>query len=387
MTTSAAVIHERRADIDSLRVFALALLIVYHVLLAYSGTDFWRVRSVHGGYWADYVIALVRPWRLPLVFLVGGVAARFMIERSALGAFAWERASKLLVAFVFAVLVLVPPQRFVLLDNEGLAHGMSYWDYLTGDAMRVQSAWGVPLPDFAHAWFLPYLFLYSVLAAFVWRFAPGAMRFLQRRLEAAPVLLIVAGAMAWLAFVLSVILPIEQPTNILLTERSGHLLFAPAFLIGFLLGKSAGFRTKLDTAKLPLFGVVLVLALCNVGAAWLHLNAYHADPALWTAVRGCFGAAALFGVLAFGAWAWSRPSPALTYASDAILPVYLMHQTVLVMVGDTVVPQHWPLPMEMTTLLASTLAAPLVIYHLLVRGNPPLRRLFGLRPLRRSESG
>src|SRR5262245_35841646 len=168
---ASAIAKDRRADIDYLRTGALLLLIVYHVLLVFN-TDWWRVKSEHAGHWADYLINVLTPWRMALVFMIGGMAARFMIERARPGAFVVERASKLLTAFVFAVVVLIPLQRYVRLDNDGSAP-MSYLEFLLTRGRHSVQSFGVWLPDFANAWFLPYLFIYSAVAALIWRITPG----------------------------------------------------------------------------------------------------------------------------------------------------------------------------------------------------------------------
>jgi peptidoglycan/LPS O-acetylase OafA/YrhL len=121
-----AALTGRRADVDALRACALLLLIVYHLLLIYTGREFWRVNSTYHGYWADYLLNALTPWRMSMVFFIGGVAVRFMLVREKTGAFIAERASKLLVAFVFAVVVLIPPQRFVRLDNMGVENTPTY---------------------------------------------------------------------------------------------------------------------------------------------------------------------------------------------------------------------------------------------------------------------
>ena len=92
----------------------------------------------------------------------------------------------------------------------------------------------------------------------------------------------------------------------------------------------------------------------------------------------------IFAVLAFGTWALSRPSRALTYATDAILPVYLMHQTVIVFAAYVIAPLSWPVGIELVFLLVAASAGPLLVYHLLVQEIALLRFMFGLRPLRRA---
>ncbi|HYD71679.1 MAG TPA: acyltransferase [Candidatus Binatia bacterium] len=382
MPVSGAILpHERRADIDALRVGALLLLILYHLLLIYSGLDVWRVNA-HQGYWADYIITLLRPWRLALVFFVGGVAVRFMLEKKPFGSFMADRASKLLTAFVFAVIVLVPPQRYVRLDEAGQATP-GYLDYLLHRAPYVETSLGFPLPEFSHAWFLPYLFFYSAIAALLWRFLPRLFGAMQRAVESAPALLIVAAAALWFSLFTAAIEPTHPPTNMLVDDLIGHLRWGIVFLAGVLLGRSAAFWAKLDAQKWRIWLAMALLTPLNVGLLWLHLHDVMQDPAMWRAVRGFYGGVALFGILAFAHWAVRKPSPALRYASDAILPVYLLHQTCLVMAADIVVKLEWPAPIEFTVLLVATMLIPITIYQLFVRHWMPVRVLFGLRPKHR----
>ncbi len=379
--SSAVLPQDRRADIDALRVGALVLLILYHLLLVYSGMDVWRVNA-HEGYWADYIITLLRPWRLALVFFVGGVAVRFMLEKKPFGSFMADRASKLLTAFVFAVIVLVPPQRYVRLDDMGQMTP-SYFDYLLHQAPYVETSLGFPLPEFSHAWFLPYLFLYSAIAAALWRFLPRVFAAMQRVLESAPALLIVATAALWFSLFTSAIEPAHPPTNMLVNDLVGHLRWGVVFLAGVLLGRSAVFWDKLDAEKWRIWAVMVLLTPLNVGLLWLHLHEVMQDPTMWRAVRGFYGGVSLFGLLAFAHAMVRKPSPALRYASDAILPVYLLHQTCLVMAADLVVKQHWPTPVEFTVLFVATMVVPVTIYQLFVRHWMPVRVLFGLRPKHR----
>lgn len=376
-----AAFSGRRADVDALRALALFLLIIYHVLLIYTGREFWRVNSSHHGFWADYLLNALTPWRMGLVFFIGGVAVRFMLAHAKLGAFIAERASKLLVAFVFAVIVLIPPQRFVRLEEMGYSgKELSYGRYFSENAPNAIHAWGLQGPDLAHAWFLPYLFVYSVIAALLWRFAPRAVEAAQRAIERAPLAVTVAAIMALFAFTSAYVIPRVPVSGLILADFAAHTGFLPVFLLGVLLGRSSVFTEKLDNAKVRLWiATALALALSSV-LMWLYLHEAINAPEIWLAVRGSYGAMMLFSVLAFGYWALNRPSRFLDYASDAILPVYLMHQTSLVVMGDIITKQRIGLLPEALLLVTSAILLPLLVYHFLVRGFAPLRVLFGLRP-------
>lgn len=57
---------ERRYDLDWLRVIAFGFLIFYHIGMFYV-TWGWHVKSPHAGPWLEPVMALINPWRLPLL--------------------------------------------------------------------------------------------------------------------------------------------------------------------------------------------------------------------------------------------------------------------------------------------------------------------------------
>ncbi len=374
----------RRADVDHLRVLALALLIIYHVLLIYTGREFWRVSSEHHGYWADYLLNVLTPWRMSLVFLIGGIAVRFMLSRPSFGAFVQERAARLLTAFVFAVIVLVPPQRFVRLDELGAGANQDYFGYLIHEAPFAVSFFGVHVPQFAHAWFLPYLFIYSTLIGALWWGAPKLFAAIQSGIARVHVGIWIGVTMAWFTF-LEIKRIQTAGDHLFFSDTQAHLKFLPLFVFGVMIGRNAEFSRQLDGIKVPLWITTGALIIISGALEWLFLHDRMGDTP-WLAARGLYGGAMLFSVLAFGHWALNRPNKASRYAADAILPIYLMHQTALIITADAIVSRGWPLPIEMSALLLATTLIPLAVYHVFVRRTPWLRFLFGLRPQLREQA-
>ena len=93
-----------------------------------------------------------------------------------------------------------------------------------------------------------------------------------------------------------------------------------------------------------------------------------------------------FAVFAWGRWAFSKPARGLAYATDAILPVYLMHQTVLVVGAYELGVTNWPVSIALPFLIVMSFGLPLLIYHLIIRRVPFLRFLFGVKALTRDPS-
>ncbi len=90
VTAKSAGPMSRRHDIDTLRVIAFALLIVYHVGMVYvAGWDF-HIKSPHQQAWLQWPMVAVNRWRMPLIFMLSGIALALSLPglRSAGGGWA-----------------------------------------------------------------------------------------------------------------------------------------------------------------------------------------------------------------------------------------------------------------------------------------------------------
>jgi surface polysaccharide O-acyltransferase-like enzyme len=72
----------------------------------------------------------------------------------------------------------------------------------------------------------------------------------------------------------------------------------------------------------------------------------------------------------------------LAYASEAFLPFYILHQTIVFAIGYYVVPLDMPALAKYLVISLSALAATLLVYEVAIRRVPLIRWLFGMRPAR-----
>ena len=366
----------RRHDLDWLRVGALGLLIITHVTYVYRTTG-WRIHSEHAGLWGDLLVEAMAPWRMTLVFFIGGVATRFMLQSHDLGSFVANRFLRLGVPFVMAVLLLVPVMWWVT-DPESHAYG--YLQYVWHTPLHAHTVYKFHLPDFGHVWFLSYLLVYALAAGLAWRFAPKAWRSAEAFTERAPTWAILIALAV--VFVLSdaVMRPVFGRTDMFIDDPAGHMRCLPPFLLGVMVARSNAFWSKLGAARGWLLPVALGLATAAlVMAARDTLSGHTLPPAQSGTADGIYGAAALLAILAWGQSLLNRPSPHLAYFSDAIMPVYLMHQVVIVVVGVQLLRMGLPGWVEFPLLLGATALIPLAIYHAAIRRFDPLRLVFGLK--------
>ena len=87
----------------------------------------------------------------------------------------------------------------------------------------------------------------------------------------------------------------------------------------------------------------------------------------------------LLAILGFGSQHLNRNNRFLNYANEAVLPFYILHQTVIITIGFYVV--QWNIGIGLKYLIISTTSfiAIMLIYELLVRRINVLRFLFGMR--------
>jgi peptidoglycan/LPS O-acetylase OafA/YrhL len=83
----------------------------------------------------------------------------------------------------------------------------------------------------------------------------------------------------------------------------------------------------------------------------------------------------------------SFSTPFLKYANEAVLPFYILHQTVVLSMSYFVV--QWAIPdlLKWAIILMASFAIAMTMYEFLVRRWNMMRMLFGMKPKPRSSLG
>ncbi len=99
---------QRRYDIDALRSIAMFLLIFYHLGISFTSIapqiSFVQNKRVADGIWP--LLNLMNSWRIPLVFLIAGVALRLSFRKRTKMQIFKERTKVLGLPWLFGTLVL-----------------------------------------------------------------------------------------------------------------------------------------------------------------------------------------------------------------------------------------------------------------------------------------
>jgi glucan biosynthesis protein C len=375
---------ERLYFLDWLRIVALALLVPYHVGMYYV-TWGWHVKSPWAGSALEPWMRLSAPWRMSLLFLVAGAATAFMLRSEGpSGAWLRQRAKRLLLPLLAGMLVIVPPQSYWQVVQQS-GYGGDYLDFLRlyfGGHAGFRDADGhrLLLPTWNHLWFLPYLFCYTLVLWGLLRRWPQALETLARgagRVLQGPGLL--ALPVLALALVRWTLGPHFSITHALVDDVFAHAQYGPLFVLGAALAVQGRLWPAMERQRWP--------ALCIALAAWALLLATDGVDVL--AVRRLAYATqqwcAIVAAVGFAHRHLNVDSAARRWLTEAVFPVYVLHQTLIVLGAMALAPLALRPALEGPVLVGGTLALGLLGF-MAARPWPVLRPWLGLGPLRRASA-
>jgi glucans biosynthesis protein C len=356
----------RRYDLDALRVLAVLLLIVFHSARVFDVFDPFYVKNPETSdalSWA--VVAFLNPWHMPLLFVLAGAATWLALGHRGAKAYIGERARRLLIPFLFGVLLVVPPQAFLASrfrgDDGSVASFLGdYWT-VEGDLTGYDGSF-TP----AHLWFIGFLFIFSLVALplFVrWHGRRPRTRWL---LFAMPLVLVAANELP---------APNDGPQNpwySLALFVAGFLLLADERAEGVV---QRCWRPLLAAAVVTMTMAMLVWS-SGTGDGWRDGSPVDVGFSVLEEANTWLWVLALLGA---GKALLGSPIRGLRYASEASFPFYVLHQTVIVAVAFVVVGWNLGVWQKFTTVALASLVLTLLLYELVVRRTGSTRFLFGMK--------
>lgn len=342
----------RRYDIDWLRVIAIGLLLVYHVAIGFQpwGTMLGFITNKES--WPSLWIpmSMLNVWRIPLLFFVSGMGVFFSMQKRNWIQLMAERATRILVPYVFGMFVIVP-----------------IYIYLWQAYHKIDGNYTF---NPGHLWFLwnivVYVAVLSPLFFYLKKNEKGRAAMAIRKIFSTPLgFLLVIGA-----FIAEVMIVKPVPYELYATTTHGFVLGFMAFFFGFCFVFSG--RRFLELL-VQWRWVFLVVAAVLVVARLAYLKASVPGYLLVTEAE-CW----IFSVLAFGHMYLNRGGKALTYLSQAAYPVYILHMVFLYLGSLLIFPLDIPVVSKFAAVLFFTFGGCFGLYEVIRRVNL-LRPVFGLK--------
>ena len=379
---------DRQYYIDWLRAGAMFFLVFYHTGRLFD-LEPWHIKNLESSFAIHVFNRTLDIWQMPLFFLLAGAAVWFSIGKRSRREFARERFLRLFVPLIFGMLIIVPPQVYFerVFDGDFTGSFLAWYPNTFHGTYQMGSADGNL--SWHHLWFLAYLFVFSlILLPLFWY-----LRREDKKSHISRIALFLAkpGAIFLLAIPLVIynltLRPIYGYGNQnLINDWANFLFYITVFFYGFLIVAdsrivqvihknrfTALFAAIVCTVALYLLETdILVLPETIAGKDWIILlTLYAIDCWLW-----------LLAILGIGRQLLNFTNRVLRYASDAVLPVYILHQTIIITLGFYVIQWHTAVAVKYFFIATATLLSSLGIYEIVRRINVT-RFLFGIKTRKR----
>jgi glucan biosynthesis protein C len=358
----------RRWDIDWLRLLATLLLFYIHPARIFYLWDPFYVKNDQLSALASWLSLFIDHWHMPLFFVLAGAASWFALRRRTGGQYALERLKRLLVPFIFGFLVIVPPQLYFAVRHQRPEYAESYLQFYP----RFFDPGFTGGIDMGHLWYILYLFLFSLIALplFLYLQRDSGQRVLGKvtGFLARPGMIFVPVILPMLAIAA---LPHFYPNPV---------YYIAYFILGYLLIADERFGKAIDRHKL----IALVLGVV-LFVAWMALvtsGVIHPDW-LKPVRTGLIAWCCLIALLGYGRQFLNFANRFLAYFGEAGYPLYIIHQTVIVILGFYVVQWQVGVLVKLLTIMVGSFVLTIALYDLAVKRTNVTRFLFGMRPIQK----
>ena len=373
----------RRYYLDIIRVSLVSLVFAVHCAMPFNSAQPWAIANADTSFAITACVGFCYQWGMPLFFLVAGASAGLSLRTRGNGAYLRERFRRIAVPYIVGLATIVPVQQYV----EGVHNGsieapfFTFYIQFLEDAM---AGWSFGMHvDPSHLWFLRFLFAYSVISLPFSRWlASGAGR---RRAGA------IAAAVDGRALVLVCAFPVALVQMALRATFHTHASWSDFFswfiffFYGCLFAADRRFeRVAVRQGKFALgFGIACFLLLgilYQTGHVepWEETPAYSLGCMAYESIRSVNTCCWTLFFLYLGIHHLNRGAPWLPYANEAVLPFYILHHVVVIVIAFYVVQAPGGILVKYLLVSVPAFAVTVGTYAVAVRRFTFLRVLFGM---------
>jgi len=372
-TVNTSAKPQRRWDVDWLRMLAVLLLFLFHPARIFDtgriGFPPWYITNDQLSNGLTYLMGLMNPWHMPLFFLLAGSSTWLALRFRSGNQYVKERFKRLLIPWIFGVLVIAPPQMYFMLRNHDPTYVESFpQSYLHSLVLAIGDMGG-------HLWFIFYLFVFSLIALplFLYLNGESGKRLVDR----------LAGFFARRGMIFLLAIPIIVMDYVLLRFYPNPLYFITFFIYGYILMADARFGEAIDRHKTIalILGPVIYVVWLSLGLGLHIISTPEAVRPFMNVYFGFVGWSSLIALLGYGKQFLSFTNKLLKYGIGASYPYYIIHQTAIIAIGFSVVQWNAGVLVKYVTIVVASFVATAILYEVVKRINVT-RFLLGMRPLR-----
>src|SRR6266403_30563 len=341
----------RRYELDWLRVGAVLLLIGVHTAAIFDPFPTTAVKGQSSELMKVFAI-FVHIWRLAVLFIISGAGAAFAFGYLTPGRFIGMRFRRIVIPLIAGTLLVVPIQLYYWCNRLCPGRYSSYFQFymsLISDALHGRIATKPEYLHWGHLWFLAYLFVSSLITLPLFLYLRGERGTILRSrfsslIERRSGIILLALPLILSELILRPSWPGFAGPN-LINDWANFSAYLIYYIYGFLIYSEERVRQAIQSwsnTALTLGVVSTVLFFLFPRFIELPAMGYNLKWMLFLVLRGFSAWFCIVTVFAFGMKLLNRNSSILSYANEAVYPVYVVHLPVSTMIAYHVV--HWNIP-------------------------------------------
>ncbi len=378
--------------LDALRVIAFGVLILYHIGMYYVLEWGWHIKSEQPQAWLQDVMILTNQWRMSLLFLISSMVLTVLLTRleprpflfvKRAGILIAQRTQRLMIPLIFGMFVIVAPQVYIEWTVNGIidtSFTQFYLEYINPNTQWLAERHSdIGLLTWNHLWFLPYLWVYSVLLILLF---PVMAQL--RKLQIGMITFSFVSSTVMVAIWL-MLRNTYPTTHDLLNDWYSHAKYFLVMVVGAVIILQPKLWIALERTRY----VSMLVALCMYSLIIADRHDVFGPVGDWMTEFWWFRVMVGY-IVVLNHWAWlatilgfgkrylNKPMAWVKYLNSGVLPYYMMHQTLIVIAAYALHSIGIPVGIQFVLILLFTLVGCALTYELAKR-NVVTRVLFGLK--------
>ena len=379
------MINSRRYDLDWVRVLAFLIVIYFHAAIIFIDGGLPLIQNNEVSPSLDVFVTISSQFRIALLFFVSGVGVAFARRRRNPAEFIRERSLRLLPPFLFGILMVVPP----IVYTEKLFLGQFDGSYLEFyPTFFTEGIYPKGNLSWHHFWFVAYLFLYClmVVGVFKW-FDDKGRAWLDQHFSAQKRFSIYKLIVPLIA--IEILLRAFFPGfRDLIHDWASFFHWFLIFLAGFVIAHNEKLLDQITQLRhISLIGAISATLFLFVFLGGPSFDIHTSLPittlvpafVLWCVARMIMVWCAVLTCVGYAGRYLRTATPGLSYLNEAVFPLFILHLTIIEILGFWVVGLDWSLWLKYLVITTLTIVLVLLIYQLLIRPFGFMRLLFGVK--------
>ena len=378
----------RRNDIDALRVFATILTVYFHTAFLFTWGTGYFIQNEELSLEMLFFILFIDIFHMPLFFFLAGMSTSYSLNFRTGTDYLKERVKRILIPLILGILIVIP----LIVYFERLA----WWsdtrynqENFNGTFLEFYPLYfAIGTIDWYHLWFIAYLSLFSLVALPLFlrlkkdkgkqqissianNYGKGKKIFL----FAIP-LIIVNVSLRWI---------FPGYSKYIIDDLAHVFFYLTIFIFGFLIIRDIRFENSIDRNKklalvlavitscffLILFFLIIIMPMQGLILLLWYVTYY----TLFSFSSWCW----LIVIYGYGKKFLTKQNSIISYLSNIALPIYIIHLTVIIMIGFYVLQweAHWVIKFIVISISSMVI---IILLCELIKTNNVTRFIFGMRP-------